>query len=87
MQDIEKLHSMAYVLNECSLITTTEDQYRHYVVESLKRINEIIELVKKSKPSLANEIDEHRKKVFSEEHLTSYWQFKLTMLIRCGAVQ
>lgn len=83
-EDLQKLYSLKYIINECRYIAKSSEQFDSVYGDVYKRIQSIEESIiqtgHQSKKSLNNfEFD-----VFENENLHPYWEHKLNTMISIG---
>jgi len=82
--DLNKLFSLKYIINESRYIAQNEEHFNSIYGGILKRINNIIELIRENKPDI--DIKALEEDVFENESLHPYWEHKLNTLISMGAL-
>lgn len=85
-EDIKKIYSLKYVINESRYIAKNEDHFIEVYGIILNRIDNIIsQIIKEGRQSKEN-IDLFQKDVFENENLHPYWEYKLNTLIKMGVL-
>ncbi len=85
-QDLRKLHSLSYVINECVHLAQSVEHHNAIFGQVLKRINMIVEHISSKSEDLNSLNESVKNDVFTNENLSPYWGKKLSMLVSIGAL-
>lgn len=82
--DIRKLLSLKYVIEQSRVLSKSEEQFYLFFGAVLKRIDELLLLLKKTNPLLGEQISKIKSEVFEYGKLTPYWIKKIELLDTLG---
>ena len=85
-QDIRKILSMRYLIEQFKRIQTSPDEFDNYWGPSLSRLNFIIDRIKEISDELNNITNRITIEVYENEDLSPYWQHKLDVLLKIGVL-
>lgn len=80
-EDIRKLMSLKFIINECFYISKDENHFQSIYGTVLKRLKDILNEIKKRGNSMIEKIYND---VYTNENLHPYWEHKLKMLVEIG---
>lgn len=86
-QDINKLYSLKFIINECKYIAKSEEHFNSIYGVVLDRINNIFELIISKKIMTREQMDKLNDDVFESENLHPYWEHKLNTLLLMGVLK
>lgn len=85
-QDLRKLHSLSYVINECMHLAKSVEHHNAVFGVVINRINMIVKHISSKAEDLKYLNDKIENDVFENENLSPYWSRKLSMLVSIGAL-
>ena len=85
-QDLRKLHSLLYVINECMPLAKSIEHYNAVFGEIVKRIHSILTTIRNRSEALKELNEAIENDVNANENLSPYWEKKLSMLVAIGAL-
>jgi len=85
-QDLRKLHSLLYVINECMPLAKSIEHHNTVFGEIVKRIHSILATVRNRSEALKELNEAVKNDVNVNENLSPYWEKKLAMLVAIGAL-
>ena len=85
--DIKKLFSLKYFLNEIRNQSTSTDEFNKLNGPTVGRIESILISISKISPELAERVSTIRASVFDHEELSGYWAALLNQLVHVGAIK
>jgi len=86
-QDINKLFSLKYIINECRYIAKSEEHFNSIYGLVLNRINNIFEAIISKNMMTKEQVNKIHNDVFDDENLHPYWEHKLNTLISMGVLK
>ena len=84
--DIRKLCSLDYVIRATKSLAASEEHFNKIFGTVILRIENILKAVSLKSKELANLVLSIQKDVYDNENLDSYWEEKLSLLIKIGAI-
>ena len=85
-EDINKIFSLKYVINECKYIAKNEEHFQSVYGVVLNRIDDISQELIQRDYATKEEMKEFEMDVFENENLHPYWEHKLKTLIAIGVL-
>jgi hypothetical protein len=85
--DIRKLLSVKYFLNEIRHQSTSTDEFDKLNGPTIARIESIMSSISDISPELASRVSDIQSSVFDHEDLSEYWSSLLNNLVHIGAIQ
>lgn len=85
-EDLRKLHSLLYVINECTPLAKSIDHHNSVFGGIVKRIHSIITTIRNRSEALKELNESIERDVNVNENLSPYWEKKLSMLVAIGAL-
>lgn len=86
-EDINKLFSLKYIINECRYIAKDEVHFNSIYGVVLNRINNIFEMIVSKKIMAKEQVSIIQNDVFDNENLHPYWEHKLNLLLSLGVLK
>lgn len=86
-EDIYKLFSLKYVINECRYVAKNIEHFNNIYSVVFERIENIVTQIKNSNILSKEEINTYEHDVFINENLHPFWEFKLKTLCELGVLK
>jgi hypothetical protein len=85
--DLKKLLSLKYFLNEIRQQSTTTEEFNKLNGPTVTQIESILTSISNISPELADRVSTIHTSVFDHEELSEYWASLLNQLVHFGAIQ